>query len=260
MKNDTKSGGGFGALGSLSDWLIVVPARLASTRLPNKPLADLGGRPMIVRVAENLRPLTERGAALIVATDAPQVRQVVEAAGLRAAMTRVEHPSGTDRCWEVAQGTTHPFILNVQGDEPFAAVDDLLALTRAFSANAAADMATLAFRSTDSDAAGDPNVVKVIRSAAEMALYFSRAAIPYRRDGQEHRPDAFWRHLGVYAFRRDRLRAFVAMPPSPLEEIEKLEQLRALEHGWLILVTEAKNLSHGIDTPADLEAARARFK
>lgn len=246
---------------SLANWLVVVPARLASTRLPEKPLADLGGRPMIVRSVENLAPLARRGAQVVVATDSKAVKTAVEAHGFTALMTREDHQSGTDRCWEIAAGAVQPFVLNVQGDEPFANINDLTALMTALEKDPAADLGTLVFHCRDQALAKDPNVVKAVRSTSGTALYFSRSAVPYWRDNAATNglPESFWQHLGVYAFRREKLQAFVALPQSPLELAEKLEQLRALDHGWRILLAEAKTFSRGIDTPHDLEAARARY-
>lgn len=246
----------------LSDWLIVVPARLGSERLPRKPLADLGGRPLVVRVAENLAPLTRRGATLVVATDAPAVLEICTQHGVRAMLTRATHASGTDRCAEAASAFPHSYVLNVQGDEPFVAVADLEALTRSMVAKPEADMGTLVYRSTDPAVAADPNAVKAVRTQSGWALYFSRASLPYDRSAtaRGHRPEAFWQHLGVYAFRREKLADFVRLGPSPLELTEKLEQLRALEAGWRLWTEEASTVARGIDTPEDLEMARARLK
>lgn len=246
---------------NLKDWLVVVPARLASTRLPRKPLADLGGVPLIVRVAQNLAPLAKRGAEIVVATDSIDVMQSLAAHKVFGVMTRVEHESGTDRCAEAARGRPQPYILNVQGDEPFVDTQDLMNLCDAMQARAEADMGTLVHESSDRRLAADPNAVKALRRHDGYALYFSRAPLPYKRESPEekHVPDTFWQHLGVYAFRRERLEAFAALPPSPLEHAEKLEQLRALQAGWRIYLAPAHHPTRGIDTPEDLEAARARF-
>jgi 3-deoxy-manno-octulosonate cytidylyltransferase (CMP-KDO synthetase) len=243
----------------LKDWLVVVPARLASQRLPEKPLADLGGKPLVVRTVENLAPLARAGAAIVVATDAKKVADACKSAGLAVEMTRAEHPSGTDRCWEVASRHPQQLIMNVQGDEPFAATDDLLSLAAEFAGRKDAAIGTLVFKATDRDLAQDPNAVKAVGTTDGWALYFSRASIPYDREAGHHLPAAFWHHMGVYAFRRAQLEAFVKLPPSPLEQTEKLEQLRALENGWRILLHPARAYSRGIYTPHDLEAARARF-
>jgi 3-deoxy-manno-octulosonate cytidylyltransferase (CMP-KDO synthetase) len=246
---------------SLESWLVVVPARLGSERLPRKPLQDLGGVPLVARVCRNLAPLVQAGATLRVATDSPEVVRACAAHGFTAVMTAPSHPSGTDRCHEAAQGLAHPYVLNVQGDEPFVDTGDLQALCTAMLQRPDTPMGTLAFAAQDAGAAKDPNVVKAAVSAAGYALYFSRSCIPFARDAAAagHVPPRFWRHIGVYAFRREALAAFCALPPAELEQIEKLEQLRALANGWRIFVQPATRLTHGIDTPQDLEAARAHF-
>lgn len=245
----------------LRNWLIVVPARLASERLPRKPLQDLGGLPLVVRVAKNLGPLRDLGAELVVATDASEVMDALKTHGVPGVMTRVDHESGTDRCAEAARASQRPFILNVQGDEPFVDAGDLRALARAVETRADAAMGTLVYESRDQELAGDPNAVKAVRAGDGYALYFSRATIPYDRGAKErgHRPESFWHHLGVYAFRRDKLEAFVKLPPSKLERTEKLEQLRAVEAGWKIYLHPARTMSRGIDTPEDLAAARKKL-
>jgi len=250
------------ALQSLKEWLVVIPARLGSERLPRKPLADLGGKPMIIRVAENLRPLAEAGAAIIVATDSLEVMAACAASCIAAQMTDSSHASGTDRCAEAAAGFTQPFILNVQGDEPFINTQALIGLMNALASKPDADMATLVVPSTDAKLAADPNTVKAVRSQLGFALYFSRAPLPYERTKHEagNLPRHFYHHLGVYAFRRSRLLDFVALGPSPLEQTEKLEQLRALEAGWRLWLEPTIHGARGIDTPEDLEAARARFR
>lgn len=245
----------------LDQWLFVVPARLGSERLPRKPLADLAGKPLVVRVAENLAPLVARGAALVVATDSPEVLSICQKHGVKAVMTRAEHPSGTDRTAEAALPERRPFIMNVQGDEPFVAQDDLLGLAAAMESRPDADMGTLVYQSRDQQLCADPNAVKALRRLDGMALYFSRHSLPYDRAAKErrHLPEVFWHHMGVYAFRREKLQEFVKLKPSPLEQAEKLEQLRALENGWKIFLQPAKSFARGIDTPEDLEAARARY-
>lgn len=249
------------ALQSLQDWLVVIPARLGSERLPRKPLADLAGKPLIVRVAENLAALKAAGASLLVATDADEVMAACRSQGIPAAMTAAHHVSGTDRCAEAAAKHSHPFILNVQGDEPFVSVEALNSLMEAMVQRQDADMGTLVVPSTDLSIAADPNVVKAVRAHTGFALYFSRAPLPYDRTKHAggNLPRHFYQHLGVYAFRRERLKDFVALGPSPLELTEKLEQLRALEAGWRLWLEPTPHGARGIDTPEDLEAARARL-
>ena len=245
---------------SLDNWLVIVPARLESTRLPRKPLADLGGVPLIVRVVQNLAPLKDLGAEVLVATDSQEVMAALGRHHMAGIMTRADHMSGTDRCAEAASGKAQPFVLNVQGDEPFIRNSDLISLCKAIEIRPEADMGTLVFESHDAMHAKDPNTVKALRRHDGYALYFSRAPLPYSRDGNsDHLPPTIWWHLGVYAFRRERLLAFGHLAPSALEKAEKLEQLRALENGWRIFLAPASEASRGIDTPEDLEAARARI-
>ncbi len=246
---------------SLSNWLIVVPARMSSQRLPNKPLADLGGKPMIVRVVENLKKLQEKGASLVVAADDEAVIKECQKAGAVAIMTKKDHQSGTDRCAEVAAGSNRDFILNVQGDEPFVDANDLIGLMMALEGSKNVPMATLFHKNTNMNMAKDPNVVKVLMNGLGQAIYFSRLALPYVRDDKknEHLPESFLHHIGVYAFKRSAIAEFVKLPPSKLETSEMLEQLRAIDQGWPILLYPAKAASRGIDTKEDLEAARAFY-
>jgi len=247
---------------SLSEWLVVIPARMASERLPRKPLQDLAGKPLIIRVRENLLPLERLGARLIIATDHQDIVKVCAQAGYEAAMTKSDHASGTDRCHEVASRFAFPYVLNVQGDEPFIKVQDLTTLMAAITANPQVPMGSLVFESNDNNDYVNPNVVKAVRGAEGLAVYFSRAPVPYDRDSRngDAAPCRFWQHLGVYAFRQEALRLFCDMPPGLLEKREKLEQLRAVEAGWKIWLEPATRTSLGIDTPHDLEAARATFK
>ncbi|NDE15496.1 3-deoxy-manno-octulosonate cytidylyltransferase [bacterium] len=276
----------------LSRWLVVVPARLASSRLPEKPLVDLGGKPLVVRVYENLRPLAESGARIVVAIDDDRVAAVCRTHEVPFVMTSRDHATGTDRCAEAAriyEGTSsHPavadarlqsfsWVLNVQGDEPFIDPLDLIRLCESFSAHQSREkalhgpgnaapavhygtrMASMFFRSRDHHRFSQRSCVKVVCSKTGHALYFSRSPIPCDRDGDGPMAGEFLVHMGVYAFDRQALDQFCQLPPSPLEMTEKLEQLRALEVGWRILMHEAPGESLGIDTPADLEAARARY-
>jgi len=230
---------------------VVIPARFASERLPGKPLADIRGKPMIVRVLERAR--AARGVdAVVVATDDERIAAAVRDAGGDVAMTPSDCPSGSDRCAHAArQLGTLDVVVNVQGDEPLldpAAIEDLLAT---FS-DPAVQMATLA-RTLEPGELDNPNVVKVVRNLRGDALYFSRAAIPFRRDAIAE-PRA---HVGIYAFRAAFLQAFTKLPPTPLERTEKLEQLRALEHGHAIRVLDTAYRSVGVDTPEDLDRVRA---
>jgi 3-deoxy-manno-octulosonate cytidylyltransferase (CMP-KDO synthetase) len=241
-----------------SAWLVVVPARYASTRLPAKPLAELGGKPMVVRVFENLRPLQQQGAKVVVATDHRDIVAACERHGVPVEMTSEAHQSGTDRCQEVAARFHHSFILNVQGDEPFVDCNSLLELMTQFSADAESGIGTMVYRNRHADDYALASVVKAVRAADGRCLYFSRSPVPHM-DMDTVKRDGFWHHVGVYAFRRNSLSKICSLPVSPLEKLEKLEQLRALEHGIKIMSVETQHFARGIDTPADLELARARF-
>ncbi len=257
----------------LTNWLIVVPARLASTRLPEKAVLDLGGKPLVVRVYENLAPLMMAGAQVVVAVDDDRVAAACRQHKVPYIMTSRDHATGTDRCAEVARlhpDQSRPFILNVQGDEPFIEPQDLIRLCNAFAAQQGREramaggspvtrMGSLCFRSRDAQSFASPSCVKVVCSNFGHALYFSRSPIPHDRDHGGRLADEFLVHMGVYAFDREALGIFCELPPSPLEKMEKLEQLRALEAGWRILMQQASGESLGIDTPDDLEVARARF-
>ena len=246
---------------------IVIPARYASTRLPGKPLADLGGKPMIVRVLERVQ--AAGAAETLVATDHEGVRDAVQAAGGAVVMTRPDHPSGTDRLAEVAAlrgWADEDVVVNVQGDEPLIDPAVVVAVARALAADAEAAIATAAHAIHDPAEVFSPNVVKVVCDAAGRALYFSRAPIPWARDawgeGGRDLPAALpvLRHVGLYAYRVGFLRRYASLEPSPLEHWEALEQLRALWHGHRIRVLElAQAPAAGVDTPQDLERVRAFF-
>ncbi len=233
--------------------MAIIPARYGSVRLPGKPLADIGGLPMVVRVWRRARRarLLKR---VIVAADDRRIIDAVRAAGGEAMMTSPAHPSGTDRVAEVAARVEAPVYLNVQGDLPFVEPADLDALAQAMSADAQLEMATLATPILSAAQWRDPNAVKVVCDADGRALYFSRSPIPFARDGGL--PESALRHIGVYAYRRDFLFRFAALNPSALEQVEKLEQLRALEHGWRIGVITSAAPSLEVDCEADLERAR----
>lgn len=243
-------------------FIVIIPARLASTRLPNKPLADLGGKPMVVRVAERAR---ESGAArIIVATDHADIAAACAAHGVEACMTRADHPSGTDRIAEVARTlglAADAVVVNLQGDEPLIAP----ALLAACAARIGADtpMATCAHPLADVAEVFNPNVVKLVLDKAGRALYFSRATIPWHRDGFAQDRSALppgyapLRHIGLYAYRNDFLQTYPQLEASPLEAVEALEQLRVLWHGYPIAVhlTEGAPPA-GVDTPEDLARVR----
>ncbi len=235
--------------------IAIIPARYDSTRLPGKALREIGGVPMIVRVMRQARRAKSL-ARVIVATDDERIAQAVRAAGGEAEMTSPAHQSGTDRIAEVARRIPADVYLNVQGDQPFIAPADLDALSAAMAADADLAMATLAAPIADLAEWRNPNKVKVVCGKNGDALYFSRGSIPWPRDGGEF-PAAAQRHIGVYGYRRDFLLRFAALEPGILEGIEKLEQLRALEHGYRIRVVESAAPSLEVDTPEDLELAEA---
>lgn len=243
----------------LHDCLVVIPARLTSTRLPEKPLQDLEGKALIVRTHDAVLPLATHGATVIVATDSDKIKKTCDKAGISCQMTSTGHESGTDRTWEVAaRFPNHGLILNVQGDEPFIKPEVLLRLVAAFRARPTADIATLVVPRQDFAAFHNANIVKAVRGQDDFALYFTRAPAPYPRD--DLKSGSFLHHQGVYLYRRAALERFCQLPPSPLETTEKLEQLRALEAGMRLLLVESHELGIGIDTPEDLEAARARYR
>ncbi|HYH43989.1 MAG TPA: 3-deoxy-manno-octulosonate cytidylyltransferase [Burkholderiales bacterium] len=238
-----------------SDVLILIPARMASTRLPGKPLADIGGVPMIVRVMQRAEDAAV--GPVMVATDAPEIAGAVAAAGGRAVMTRSDHATGSDRIFE-ALGKADPegrakIVVNVQGDFPMLTGEDVR-LALGPLADPAVDISTLVLEITDEAERTDPNAVKAICSPVSAgrfrALYFTRATAPSGEGPLYH-------HIGLYAYRRAALERFVALPPSPLERRERLEQLRALEAGMRIDVALTQNPIFGVDTAEHLEKARA---
>ncbi len=241
---------------------VIIPARLASTRLPNKPLADLGGKPMVVRVAE--QAMKAGAAQVIVATDHADILNACTRHGVDARMTRADHPSGTDRIAEVAAAVglaDDAVVVNVQGDEPL--IDPALIAATAALIRADVPMATAAHELDNVEEAFNPNVVKVVLDKAGKALYFSRATIAWHRDGFAQTRQALpagyrpLRHIGLYAYTNAFLQAYPRLQVSPLEQIEALEQLRALWHGYPIAVHVTDSIpAAGIDTPEDLERVR----
>lgn len=231
----------------------VIPARYRSARLPGKPLAEIDGRPMIEHV---YRRAAEAGTidAVLVATDDERIAEVVDRFGGLAVMTRNDHPTGTDRVAEVAAVLESDLIVNVQGDLPFLAPQPIDAVVRLVRDTPAVPMGTLRQRVTDPAELASPSVVKVVVGLDGRALYFSRRAVPFVREG--HPPAPIWKHLGLYVYRREFLLTFASLPPTPLERAESLEQLRALEHGYAIGTVETNIETLEIDTPEDLERAR----
>lgn len=242
-------------------FIAIIPARYASTRFPGKPLATLGGKAVIRRVYEQVSGVFDD---VVVATDDERIREAVRAFGGRVEMTSPDHRSGTDRCWEAycKQGGTYDVVVNVQGDEPFIRREQLETLRRCFD-NPQTDIATLVKPFTEADgleALENPNSPKVVLDGAWHALYFSRSVIPYLRGvprAEWLRRHTYYKHIGIYAFRSEVLRAVTSLPQSPLEVSESLEQLRWLENGYRIGVGLSESETVGIDTPEDLVRAEA---
>lgn len=244
--------------------LAVIPARFASTRFPGKPLADATGKPLIRHVVERVR-LTRRVGRIIVATDDRRILEAVRAFGCEAVMTG-EHPNGTSRIAEVVTSLGQhvergQIIVNVQGDEPDiepAVIDELIA---GLEADPDAPMATLASPFAADEDPANPNIVKLVTATVAgrcRAMYFSRALIPFDRDGAKLAPPL--KHPGLYAYRRDFLLHYVTLPPTPCELAESLEQLRALEHGHAIAIVKTVVRHHGIDTPQQYEEFVKRMR
>lgn len=240
---------------------VVIPARYGSTRLPAKPLRDIAGKPMIQRVYE--QALQSRASRVVIATDDQRIVDTAKGFGADVCMTRADHPSGTDRLQEVAglMGCDDKDILvNVQGDEPLIPPKVINQVAENLHRQTQAGVATLAERLTDDAAFANPNIVKVVTDKMGMALYFSRAAIPFPRDAGTDRLDFMapvfpaMRHIGIYAYRVALLNQFVSWPPAPLEQLESLEQLRFLWNQQAIHVAEAVvEVPGGVDTEQDLQ-------
>ena len=244
----------------------IIPARWGASRLPGKPLAMIGEEPLIVHVLRNAQA-AERLEEVIVATDDLRIAEAVQTAGGLAVMTASDHPSGTDRVAEAARSFDNDIIVNIQGDEPEINPATIDAVCELIEADPELAMATAASRFCTEDDYRSPHCVKVVRDHAGRALYFSRAPVPHFRDPVDFVSDAdrlqgelVLSHIGIYAYRRCALTELVAMPPSPLEQAEKLEQLRALEAGMKIGVAVVDELARGIDTPDDLDAFRKRVE
>jgi 3-deoxy-manno-octulosonate cytidylyltransferase (CMP-KDO synthetase) len=234
--------------------LVLIPARMAATRLPGKPLLDIAGLPMIVHVLR--RAEAAQIGRVAVATDTPEIAAVVTAHGFEAVMTRTDHPSGSDRISEALckldPGGEAEIVVNLQGDFPTIRAENIRAVLAPLG-DPTVDIATLATEIHTEEESSNPNVVKVVGSPLSArrlrALYFTRATAPWGDGPRYH-------HVGLYAYRRQALERFVELPPSPLEQQEKLEQLRAIEAGMRIDVTIVDTVPRGVDTPADLETAR----
>jgi 3-deoxy-manno-octulosonate cytidylyltransferase (CMP-KDO synthetase) len=243
--------------------MVVIPARLASSRLPHKPLADIAGLPMVVRVAQ--RAQQSLAARVVVAADHQSILEACKAHGVLALLTRDDHPSGSDRLAETCQQLAwddNTIVVNVQGDEPLMNPELINQVADLLAQRPEASMSTAAHTIDTVDEFANPNVVKVILDARQLAMYFSRAPIPWWRDGNLQGlalpcPPPL-RHIGIYAYRAGFLKKFPQLPPAPLETIEALEQMRALWHGYKIAVHVTQQApGPGVDTLADLERVRA---
>ena len=250
----------------MNGFVVVIPARMASSRLPGKPLADIAGKPMVVRVAE--QAAKSRASRVVVATDHADILAACAAHGVEAVLTREDHASGTDRLAEVAARLALPvdaLVINVQGDEPLIQPELIDRLAELLAAGDA-PVATLAHAMHDAADHFNPNVVKVALDKHGRALYFSRAPIPYARDAYAADRSALpaglpvYRHIGMYGYRAGFLAAYAGLEPGPLEQYEALEQLRVLWHGYSIAVALADEApAAGVDTPEDLERVRRLF-
>lgn len=245
----------------------VIPARHASSRLPAKPLADIGGKPMVVRVAQ--RAAASGAGEVVVATDHEDIRAAVESCGFKALLTRADHATGTDRLAEVVYRLgwlDDEIVVNVQGDEPLIEPQLIDLVARALADDTEAAIATAGHPISAAEDFLNPNAVKVVCSRAGHALYFSRAPIPWPRDAFARARDTLpqglpaQRHIGIYAYRAGFLRRYRELEPCPLEQFESLEQLRALWHGYSIRVVSVDHAPEpGVDTAEDLERIRRRF-
>lgn len=233
--------------------MIIIPARLASTRFPRKILADIHGLPMVIATAKRVQNLDN----VAIAADTQEVVDLARTYGFEAILTSQTHQSGTDRINEAAQKLNlkdDEIVINVQADEPF--IEETVVKSVIERAKQTDAMITSACKKIDLLYVKDPNLVKVILNVHHNAIYFSRSTIPYDREGGF---EGYFGHLGIYAFRKHSLETFCTLPYAPIEHIEKLEQLRALYHGHQIAMVEVESQSFGIDTPADLERALAYF-
>jgi 3-deoxy-manno-octulosonate cytidylyltransferase (CMP-KDO synthetase) len=232
--------------------LAVIPARYASVRFPGKPLAAIAGQPMIQRVVERVRQ-AQRVTRVVVATEDERIKSAVESFGGEALLTRPDHRTGTDRVAEVAAHLPATIYVNVQGDEPLIDPATIDAVVGEMLDDESIQLATPCTAIDEANDIMDPNVVKVARDFDGNSLYFSRAPIPWVRDTTEKIAVRHWKHIGLYAFRRDALLEFPTLPPGELERVEQLEQLRWLENGFRIRVVESDYDAVSVDVPADVE-------
>jgi len=238
--------------------LAVVPARYASTRFPGKIIADLAGKPLVLHAYERACQATLVD-EVVIATDAPEVAEAVAPFGAQCTMTRADHPTGTDRIAEIAAKHRAEIIVNVQGDEALLDPKAIDQTIQALLDDPGAVMATARHPIHTQEQIQDPNVVKCVTAQGGRALYFSRAPIPHIRDqaDRDAAPQVYWQHIGLYVYRKDFLLRYAALPQTPLEQLEKLEQLRVLEHGYSIAVIDTNYEGIGVDVPEDLERVKA---
>lgn len=234
--------------------MIIIPARLNSSRFANKILVDIFGLPMVIKTAKQVSSLDR----VVIATDTKEVYDLAKVHGFEAVMTSIEHNSGTDRINEAVNSLNindDEIIINVQADEPFIEIDVVKAVINRVKEirNCPNTLITSCYKKIDSKSANDPNLVKVVLNSLEEAIYFSRAKIPYHRDGEEN--STYFGHLGIYGFTKKSLNKFCSLNSSKLENIEKLEQLRAIDNDYKIAMVEVNSKSFGIDTKEDLERA-----
>lgn len=232
--------------------LAVIPARHASSRFPGKPLAAIAGKPMIQHVLERVHQ-AQQVSRVVVATDEPSIQSAVQAFGGEAILTRRDHPTGTDRVAEVAVHLPAEIYVNVQGDEPLIDSGTIDALISALSEDETVQIASVCTAILQANDIMDPNITKVVRDFDGSALYFSRAPIPWVRDRAESVAARHWKHIGLYAFRRQALLDFPTLPPGELERLEQLEQLRWLENGYRIRVVETEYDAVSVDVLADID-------
>jgi 3-deoxy-manno-octulosonate cytidylyltransferase (CMP-KDO synthetase) len=234
----------------------IIPARFASTRLPGKALIEIAGRPMIEHVYRRAAAATSLS-GVWVATDDERIMTAVRSFGGQAVMTRADHPSGTDRLAEAVQGLDADVVVNIQGDEPMLDPAEIDAVVAPFTGNPELMMSTACVRIRHAPDVDDPAAVKVVTDRNGFALYFSRLPIPFYRSGPR---GGHYKHLGLYAYRKEFLAVYASLPRTPLEQAEGLEQLRVLEHGHRIKVVEVEHDAIGVDTPEDLERVRKQIE
>ena len=244
------------------EFFVVIPARLGSTRLPRKPLADIDGKPMVVRVAEQAKKSLAQ--SVVVATDSTEIQAACDQHRIECLLTNPDHSTGTDRLAEVAQLLKLPnnaLVVNVQGDEPLIPPELINEVANTLADHHECAISTVAVPIQDDAEIQNPNVVKVVLNRNSEALYFSRATIPFVRDPENTKNISHLRHLGIYAYKADFLQAYTRLESAPPEQAEALEQLRALWNGYRIAVHVAQDAPPaGVDTPEDLERVRSLFK